>query len=198
MIQPDHIPQINGDIEAVARHGQTLKTKAKEFADTGLDVHTRWQGLAAFYHAPEAATLLTATAPVKTKAACIAYDLTVIGDALITYSDTVRPLQQRLSTLWTEACALHAIVDGHDDWNKDRQKVAENNRLITEVDAAVAHWQAAERTCANQINALFDGIHWVRDNVDGIHQDNEYYLFLFYLNLNFYNVSIILLLFRDH
>ena len=175
MIQPDHIPQINGDIEAVARYGQTLKARGKEFADTGLDVHTTWQGLAAFYHAPEAVTLLTATAPVKTKAAHFGHDLNVVGDALIAYADTVRPLQQRLSDLWGAACAFRALyVDGHDDWNKDRHNVAENNRLITEVDAAVAQWQAAERTCANRINALFGGIHWAQDNLDGDHQDNEY------------------------
>lgn len=175
MIQPDDIPQINGDLEAVARYGQTLKAIGNEFADTGLDVHTTWQGLAAFYHAPEAGTLLAATAPVKTKTACIAYDLTAIGDALITYSDTVRPLQLRLASLRIVASAFRAlVVDGNDDWNEDRHDVAENNRLITEVDAAVSQWQAAERVCANQINALFDGIHWVRDNVDGDHKDNEY------------------------
>jgi hypothetical protein len=174
LIQPDQIPRIQSDLDVLVLHGQALKAQAQEFADTGLDVHTTWQGLAAFYRAPEAATLLTATAPVKTKTAHLGHDLTVIGQALLTYADAVRPAQTRLNTLWAQAWAFRDLVDGNDAWNKSRQLIAQHNQLISDVDAAVAAWEAAERTCANTIDALYGGIHWVLDNLDGTHQSNEY------------------------
>ena len=174
MIQPDQIPRIQSDLDVLVLHGQALKTQAQQFADTGLDVHTTWQGLAAFYRAPEAAGLLAATAPVKTKTAHVGHDLTVIGQALLTYADAVRPLQTRLNNLWVEAWAFRGLVDGNDGWNESRHLVAQHNQLITDVDAAVAAWEAAERTCANTIDTLFGGVHWVLDNLDGTHQTNEY------------------------
>jgi hypothetical protein len=174
VIEPDNIPRIHGDLSALYRHGETLTAKGREFADTGADVHATWQGLGNFYRAPEAGILLTATAPVKTKAADLGSDFATIGSALMRYVDAVRPLQLRLWTLWDAAWSFRDKVAGDDDWRKDPGKLEEHNHLLFEVDQAVAAWEAAERDCANTINALFGGMRYVADNLDGKHHDNEY------------------------
>jgi len=174
VIQPDQIPQIPGDIDVVATHGQTLKTKGKEFSDTGLDVHTTWQGLAAFYSAPEAATLFAATVPVQTKAADVGTGVVGVGGALVTYADTVRPIQARLASLKADAEVFRASVDGDDDWDSDQDKVDKNNDLLSRVNAELAAWQAAQRDCANTINALYGGTHYVQDNGDETQDANEF------------------------
>lgn len=172
MIQPDEIPQVPGDIDVVATHGQTLKTKGKAFADSGLDVHTTWQGLATYYSAPEAATLFAATTPVKTKSADVGADIGSVGGALVAYADAVRPIQARLRSLQADARAFRADVRGDDDWNKDEDKVDQHNDLLSGVNAEVAAWQDAQRTCANTINALYGGTQYVRD--DGNRDPHEY------------------------
>jgi hypothetical protein len=174
MIEPGQIPQIEGDLEAVAAHGQTLKTRGNEFADTGLDVHTSWQGLTAFYRAPEAATLFTATVPVKTTAADVGADLATIGGALVTYADTARLLQAQLRALRIDAEVFQALVENDDDWDMNQNTVDEHNRLFAQTNTAFAAWEAAQRTCANTINALFGGIRYVPNNGDARQDPNEY------------------------
>jgi Contact-dependent growth inhibition CdiA C-terminal domain len=174
MINPGEIPQIPGDIEAVAAHAATLKSRGKEFGDTGSDVHSTWQGLSAFYSAPEAAELFAATGPVKQKSAAVGADVTAVGAALATYADEVRPIKARLSSLQSEAETFARSVKGDDDWRKDGDKVNQHNGLLSDVNGQVAAWMAAQRTCANAINALFGGTRYVEDNGDGTRNPNEF------------------------
>ncbi|MER7402652.1 hypothetical protein ABT373_09200, partial [Streptomyces sp. NPDC000070] len=65
MIQPEKIPQFTGDLEQLETDYADLKKDAGHIRDTGGDVHSRFQGLSAFYTAPEAEQLFATTKPVK-------------------------------------------------------------------------------------------------------------------------------------
>jgi hypothetical protein len=174
MINPGEIPQIPGDIEAVARHGGALQTAGKSFGSTGSDVHSTWQGLSAFYSAPEAAELFAATGPVKQKAEAVGSDIAAVGTALVAYADEVRPIKARLASLQAEAQTFVGSVAGDDDWRKDGDKVNHNNQLLSDVNGQLSAWMAAQRTCANAIDRLFGGTQYVEDNGDGTRDQNEY------------------------
>jgi hypothetical protein len=174
MINPGEIPQIPGDIEAVARHGGTLQSEGKSFGSTGSDVHSTWQGLSAFYSAPEAAQLFAATGPVKQKTEAVGSDIAAVGTALVTYADEVRPIKARLASLQSEAQTFVTSVNGDDDWRKDGDKVNHNNQLLSDVNGQLAAWMAAQRSCANAIGRLFGGIQYVEDNGDGTRNQNEF------------------------
>ncbi|MEV6958898.1 hypothetical protein AB0M97_06785, partial [Streptomyces sp. NPDC051207] len=68
MIQPDKIPQFTGDLAQLEKDYGDLKKDAGNVRDTGSDVHSRFQGLSAYYRAPEAEQLFATTKPVKDKA----------------------------------------------------------------------------------------------------------------------------------
>jgi hypothetical protein len=174
MINPGEIPQIPGDIEAVARHGGTLRTEGKSFGSTGSDVHSTWQGLSAFYSAPEAAELFAATGPVKQKTEAVGSDIAAVGAALVTYADEVRPIKARLASLQSEAQTFVSSVSGDDDWRKDGAKVNHNNQLLSDVNGQISAWMAAQRRCANAIDRLFGGTQYVEDNGDGTRNQNEF------------------------
>lgn len=174
MINPAEIPQIPGDIAAVADQGATLRTQGRAFATTGSDVDTTWQGLSAVYAAPEAAQLFAATGPVKEKTETVGAQVSTVGDALVTYADVVGPIKAELASLRVQAEAFVRVATADPDWRANPALVAENNRLITAVDAQVAAWMAAQRDCANRIDALDDGIQYVEDNGDGNQAANEY------------------------
>lgn len=159
VIDPNGIPQFTGDLEQLERDIADLRREASHFRDAGGDVHSDFQGLSAFYEAPEAEQLFATTKPVKTKSDAFADDLEKVGQALSDYASDVRPLAKTLERLKTEASAFYLDdVAMDDDWRKDEDKVAHNNRLMDQVEAAVLAFQAAERACHNKITALVNGI----------------------------------------
>jgi hypothetical protein len=174
MINPGEIPQIPGDVEAVARHGGTLQSAGKSFGSTGSDVHSTWQGLSAFYSAPEAAELFAATGPVKQKTETVGSDIATVGTALVSYADEVRPIKARLASLQSEAQTFVNSVAGDDGWRKDGDKVNHNNQLLSDVSGQISAWMAAQRRCANTIDRLSGGIQYVEDNGDGTRNANEF------------------------
>lgn len=174
LISPGGIPRITTDCDAVAGHGLTLRNTGRDFATTGADVHSTWQGLAGCYSAPEADVLLAATVPVKTTAADVGADITAVGDALVAFADEVRPLQTRLDRLRADAAAFVDSVRDDDDWRSDAGKVDHHNGLLAGVEFVVAAWAEAQRRCANAINARVGGTQYVADNGDGRLEANEY------------------------
>jgi hypothetical protein len=174
MINPAEIPQIPGDIAAVATQGVTLRTQGRAFAATGSDVDSTWQGLSAVYAAPEAAQLFAATGPVRDRTETVGSQVSTVGDALVTYADEVGPIKAELASLRVQAEAFVRVATATPDWRADPALVAENNRLVTAVDAQVAAWMAAQRECANRIDGLDGGIQYVEDNGDGTRAANEY------------------------
>jgi ppGpp synthetase/RelA/SpoT-type nucleotidyltranferase len=160
VINPGAIPRFQGDVDALEGDAATLKGVGHGVRATGADVHSTWQGLAAFYEAPEAARLFAATEPVRGRAGDLGDDIGSVAGTLSSYAAEVRPIAARLDGLRAEAAAFVAEVAGDDDWREDGDTVDRHNGLLTQVDQQVLALQDAERTAANAINALFGGRRW--------------------------------------
>ncbi len=167
VIKPDAIPHFTGNVDAIETQAGTLGTVGAEFRDIGADVHTTWQGLSAFYAAPEAGRLFAATAPIRTAADTFGGQVEQVGSTLRQYAATIRPIVERLERLRGEAASFVAMTEADEDWREDEQNVNRNNDLIRQVDTQVAALMAAERTAANQINGLYGGTQWVADDGSG-------------------------------
>jgi hypothetical protein len=160
VIDPGAIPRFQGDVDALEADASTLKGVGQGVRATGADVHSTWQGLAAFYEAPEAARLFGATEPVRSRAGDLGDDVVSVAGTLSAYAAEVRPIAARLDALRAEATAFVQSVAGDDDWREDGGKVEQHNGLLTQVDQQVLALQDAERTAANAINVLFGGRQW--------------------------------------
>ncbi|MGV9210848.1 hypothetical protein ACTFTM_03195 [Micromonospora sp. RB23] len=174
MINPGEIPQIPGNMDALATHAQTVKTAGVDFANTGQAVDSTWQGLAAVYEAPEATQLFAATGPVRTVSASVGEDIQAVGAALATYATEVREIKAQLAALKSQAEEFVGSVKDDEDWREDQGKVDKHNGLITAVNTQVAAFFEAQRKCANTINALYGGRQYRADNADGQAEDGEY------------------------
>ncbi|MEU8580789.1 hypothetical protein [Streptomyces abikoensis] len=149
-----------------------MASDAKLFRDSGASVHSTFQGLQACYKAPEAEKLFATTAPVATKSSAFAGDLEKVSDALSTYATEIRPLAKKLGDLKDEATAFVKSVEGDDHWRRDKKKVDHNNNLWRSVNATVAAFTDAERSCHDKIVALVGGDKLIAD--DGSHKPNMY------------------------
>ncbi|GAA2520628.1 hypothetical protein GCM10010276_83810 [Streptomyces longisporus] len=172
LIDPSGIPHFIGDLATLDTDVMLLTADAGQFRASGSDVHTQFQGLSAFYSAPEAEQLFATTLPVKQKSDAFADDLEKVATALSDYSFEVQPLVQKLDALKADATAFVNSVTGDDDWRKDQDKVDHNNDLWHDVNHTVAAFQAAERTAYNKIMALIGGAGLSAD--DGSHGKNTY------------------------
>ncbi|MET9588160.1 hypothetical protein ABZY10_34795, partial [Streptomyces sp. NPDC006539] len=99
MIKPEAIPQFTGDLGQLEKDYGSLKTDAGHIRSTGSDVHTQFQGLSAYYQAPEAEKLFASTKPVQDRADGFADDLEKVSTALSDYATEVRPLVTKLAQL---------------------------------------------------------------------------------------------------
>ncbi|MFH9072819.1 hypothetical protein [Streptomyces alboflavus] len=158
-IDPNGIPQFTGDLEQLERDVADLRREASQFRDAGGDVHSDFQGLSAFYEAPEAEQLFATTKPVQTKTDAFADDLEKVAQALSRYATRVRPIVKKLKDLQTEASAFYIDeISTDDDWRKDDDKREHNNRLVEEVKGYTQTFRIAEMDCHNAITALVGGI----------------------------------------
>ncbi|KOX03112.1 hypothetical protein ADK65_07660, partial [Streptomyces sp. NRRL B-1140] len=80
--------------------------------DAGGDIHSRFQGLSAYYDAPEAEQLFATTKPVKERADDFADGLEKVSGALSSYATEIRPLVAKLKELKTKA---HTFVESVKD-----------------------------------------------------------------------------------
>jgi hypothetical protein len=172
VIQPDQIPQFTGNLEQLEKDYAGLKKDAGNVRDTGADVHSQFQGLSAYYRAPEAEQLFATTKPVKDKADAFADDLEKVSSALSEYAAEVRPLVDKLKQLKTDAAAFVSSVKDDDEWEYDGDKVEEHNQIRDDITATVAAFWAAERTCHNKITALWGGTQMVAG--DGSDRKDQY------------------------
>ena len=83
MINPDGIPQYEGEPAQIIAEAQAMTAGADAFAATGQDVHGTWQGLAGVYTAPESGQLFAATQPVVDRSAALAADVGQVSAALV-------------------------------------------------------------------------------------------------------------------
>ncbi|MET9603980.1 hypothetical protein ABZZ17_02820 [Streptomyces sp. NPDC006512] len=171
-INPCTIPQFTGNLESLELDKAKLTTAAGTFRDAGSNVDSEFQGLSAFYSAPEAAKLFATTKPVKTDSDFFADQLESAAKALGEYVTEARPIVARLKELQMKATAFTSKISGDEHWKDDGDKIDENNDLIHDVNAAAEAFWAAERTCANKIRALYCAPPLVAD--DGSHGANMY------------------------
>ncbi|MFY4723433.1 hypothetical protein [Streptomyces sp. LaBMicrA B280] len=172
MIKPEEIPEFTGDLAQLEKDCTALKKDAGQVRSTGSDVHTQFQGLSAYYKAPEADQLFASTKPVSDRADAFGTDLETVSSALSGYAAEVRPLVTKLQQLKHDAQTFVDSVEGDDDWQYDEDKVKKNNQLRDDVTATVAAFWAAERTCHNKITALWHGTQMIAG--DGSDKKNMY------------------------
>ncbi|MEV6961557.1 ADP-ribosyltransferase [Streptomyces sp. NPDC051207] len=172
MIQPDQIPQFTGNLAQLEKDYAGLKKDAGNIRGAGSDVHSQFQGLSAYYRAPEAEQLFATTKPVKDKADAFADDLETVSSALSSYATEVRPLVEKLKELKTRAQTFVDSVKDDDEWQYNGDKVEEHNGIRDEITATVAAFWAAERACHNKITALWGGTQMVAG--DGSDRKDQY------------------------
>ncbi|QIY94517.1 hypothetical protein HEP87_11435 [Streptomyces sp. S1D4-11] len=157
LIDPSGIPQFTGDVEQLGLDAVALGAEASVFRLSGANVHSTFQGLSAFYAAPEADQLFATTAPVATKSDAFADDLEKVGAALSAYQDEIRPLVTKLKSLQERATTFRADIAGDDHWRENNDNVSLNNDLVHDVNTTTAAFWQAEITCHNKITALVSG-----------------------------------------
>lgn len=147
------IPQIDGDMTALAGHATAIAAAGVGFVDVGERVHGGWQALGAVYVAPEAARLMAATGPVMTVTASVGEDLEAAAAAQHTYAAEVTGIQQRCAALRVQAVALNAAWVAVQDESTTVTLDERESGLTAAVAAEVAAWEAAQLTCANALRA---------------------------------------------
>ncbi|GCB46192.1 hypothetical protein SNL152K_3490 [Streptomyces sp. NL15-2K] len=172
VIKPEQIPQFTGNLPQLEIDYADLKKDAGHVRKTGEDVHSQFQGLSAYYTAPEAEQLFATTKPVKERADDFATDLETVSGALSSYATEIRPLVDKLKELKAKAVTFVDSVKDDDEWEYDGDKVDEHNQLRDDITATVAAFWAAERTCHNKITALWGGTQMVAG--DGSDRKDQY------------------------
>ncbi|MCX4700734.1 hypothetical protein [Streptomyces sp. NBC_01373] len=172
MLKPDQIPQFTGDLAQLETDHADLKKDAANVRTAGGGVHSQFQGLSAYYTAPEAEQLFATTKPVKERADTFADDLETVSGALSSYATEIRPLVDKLKQLKADATAFLAMAAEDDEWQYDGDKVDEHNQIRDDITATVAAFWAAERTAHNKITALWGGTQMVAG--DGSEREDQY------------------------
>ncbi|WP_230886981.1 hypothetical protein [Streptomyces spinoverrucosus] len=166
MIKPDSIPLFTGDLGQLEQHTDALRVQADGIRQAGGEAHRQFQGLSAFYQAPEAEDLFASTAPAREAADRFADKVAAVANALRTYAAEVAPIAKRLEHLQNQATAFVAGLrtaggEFDESWTDAADKVQEHQTLMHEVAAAQAAFTAAEIACNNKITALVGGTQYV-------------------------------------
>ncbi|MDX3629811.1 hypothetical protein [Streptomyces europaeiscabiei] len=169
---PEEVPEFTGNLELLDQNIAGVRSAGTSLKDSGSAIHTRFGGLSAYYKAPEAEALFATTAPVAAKGEEFATELETVASALDTYAAAVGPLKQKFDQLRQDAIAFRNKIEGDDEWRADGDLVEENNNRRSDINAAYAAFQAAERDCYNKIVALVGGEALVVN--DGSDKENMY------------------------
>ncbi|MGV9880021.1 hypothetical protein [Streptomyces sp. NPDC003006] len=172
MISAKDVPHFTGDLERLEQHASGLRTHAGALRQAGSVAHSRFQGLGAFYRAPEAERLFASTAPVRDRADLFASKVETVAQALDDYAGTVRPIIARLDRLRTRVADFTASLrtdsgEIDDEWTQDQGKIDQHKALWGEIGQAQADFTAAETAANNKITALVDGTQYVPQGYEG-------------------------------
>ncbi|TQK18372.1 uncharacterized protein DUF4237 [Microbacterium sp. SLBN-154] len=111
-IDPDAIPGKDIDPDTIELHAGTVNTVSGQVRDHGAAVHTKWQGMAAVYEAPESGIVLDLMQPVNTQSTQVGDNLSVVSQALTGFAEAVRPIKAALDQLRLDAQAFRAEIAG--------------------------------------------------------------------------------------
>ncbi|MFF7767750.1 hypothetical protein ACFZC7_14715 [Streptomyces massasporeus] len=166
MIKPESIPLFTGDLGQLEQHTDALRKEADGIRQAGGEAHRQFQGLSAFYQAPEAEDLFASTKPVSDAADSFGDKVATVADALRTYAAEVAPIAKRLEQLQSQAATFVAGLKTDsgafdENWTDDADKVSEHQALMHDVNVAQAAFAAAEIACNNKITALVGGTQYV-------------------------------------
>lgn len=172
MITAKDVPHFTGDLEQLEQHVSGLRTHAGALRQAGAVAHNKFQGLGAFYRAPEAEELFASTAPVRDRADLFASKIETVAGALDDYVGAVRPIIARLDHLRTRVGDFVAGLktdsgEIDDEWTQDQDKIDQHTALWSEVGQAQADFTAAETAANNKITALVDGTQYVPQGYGG-------------------------------
>ncbi|MGK5637751.1 hypothetical protein ACSNOK_05435 [Streptomyces sp. URMC 126] len=167
-LTPEKVPVFTGNLELLESYIGALRKDAARLRGTGSDIHSRFQGLAAHYRAPEAEQLFATTLPVRERAHAFAAKLDKVAGALSEYAAEARPLAQKLAALSLEAETFMMSVEGDGRWKHDSEKTNHHNRIRDDIKTTWLAFQDVERRCASKITALVGGPRFTTD--DGTHQ----------------------------
>jgi hypothetical protein len=171
VIEPESIPLFTGDLGQLEQHTDALRVEANGIRQAGAEAHRQFQGLSAFYQAPEAEALFASTAPARDGADRFADKVATVADALSTYAAEVAPIIKRLERLQSKATAFVAGLktpsgEFDENWTDDADKVEQHQALMHDVNVAQAAFTAAEIACNNKITALVGGTQYVMNTGD--------------------------------
>jgi hypothetical protein len=166
VIKPESIPLFTGDLGQLEQHTDALREEADGIRQAGGEAHRQFQGLSAFYQAPEAEDLFASTKPVSDAADRFGDKVATVADALRTYAAEVAPIAKRLEQLQSQAATFVAGLKTDsgafdENWTDDADKVSEHQALMHDVAVAQAAFAAAEIACNNKITALVGGTQYV-------------------------------------
>lgn len=111
-IDPAQIPGKDIQPDTIEIQAATVGTIAGSVRDNGSSVHTKWQGMAGVYSAPESGTLLGLMQPVSSQATAVGDNLDVVSAALTQFAADVRPIKAELDALRGQAEAFRAEIAG--------------------------------------------------------------------------------------
>jgi hypothetical protein len=183
-IDPSAIPGDQLDPDASESAAGSMRTVGQAVSDQGGTVVSTWQGLAAHYEAPEAATLFSVMDPVKTNAETFGTNVGTVASALTSFAEEIRPIKAELASLRAQAyefvnttvangvdkttyAGRAGAVETHVDWDEDQDAIDRNNGLISAVNHQMTLLWAAERSCANKIYDIIGFPH-----IEAASQDN--------------------------
>ncbi|MEU6033909.1 hypothetical protein ABZ801_00710 [Actinomadura sp. NPDC047616] len=158
------LPDFSGVAEKVQQAAAGLKKAGAGIQETGRRVNSVWTkgGLRQFYTAPEAEKVLAAMGPVQAEGDTVGSQTATVVSALEAFAAEVAKIQQQLTILKADIADFNGDVMGDPDAMEDDATRDRYNSLINRMNAwGVTAFQRAERDCANKINALTGGPHYV-------------------------------------
>ncbi|XVQ12477.1 DNA/RNA non-specific endonuclease [Spirillospora sp. CA-255316] len=169
-IDPNALPDYSHIPEQVQAAAAALRKAGAGVQETGNNVQSTWtrrSGLSTFYRAPEAGRLLAVMGPVQAEGNTIGSQSATVASALDTFAAEVAKIQQQLILLKADITVFNAEAG---DEPLEGDTLDRYNGLINRMNAwGHTAFQRAERDCANKINALTGGPHYVPGDWGGDH-----------------------------
>lgn len=157
--------------DAIDAAATDMRGVGKKVSARGGKVLKDWQGLPDSYEAPEQDTLFVAMDPVKTAAESFGTDVATAATALEAFAEEVRTIKKAAVAIRADAASFVDPINANGGmvqpadpygvgaelpmhWYEDQISIDKNNALLERIRNQQEALWAAERRCANAINAI--------------------------------------------